>query len=294
MLVPREAEEYADYAGIRSKLALPQSSLLPITDAASQRRFGIHPGMPQIQSLYNRTNSPLAFVANVGSLVEPTDKAGFNSVARLPNGLFSHSDATRQWQTSIPYSYDISTGWAGRMADIITDSVNENPAVSMNISLNQTNILQVGRSVRPFVVDSAGATQIIQYGRTGARGAVLKRNVDSLFTSGNYVDLFEKTFAEMNRSAIDAGQIYSAATGSVNLATPFPNSSLGNQLKQVAKAIAARNTLKQRRQIFFVTIGGWDHHDELLNNQANMLPDVSQSVGLPFSFLKSLKVEYCL
>jgi uncharacterized protein (DUF1501 family) len=75
------------------------------------------------------------------------------------------------------------------------------------------------------------------------------------------------------------------------LATPFPNSTLGNQLKQVAKAIAARNTLQQRRQIFFVSLGGWDHHDELLNNQAQMLPALSQALDAFYRATVELGVD---
>ena len=42
-------------------------------------------------------------------------------------------------------------------------------------------------------------------------------------------------------------------------------------VRMVARTIAARENLGVRRQTFFVTFGGWDHHDELLDNQAGML-----------------------
>jgi len=46
-----------------------------------------------------------------------------------------------------------------------------------------------------------------------------------------------------------------------------------------ARMMKARETLGFRRQIFFVEYSGWDHHDELLNNQSAMLSVVSQAMG---------------
>ena len=40
----------------------------------------------------------------------------------------------------------------------------------------------------------------------------------------------------------------------------FPNTSIGNQLKQVARLIKKRLDLNVNRQIFYVQIGGFDHH----------------------------------
>src|SRR5260370_38030637 len=44
------------------------------------------------------------------------------------------------------------------------------------------------------------------------------------------------------------------------IATAFPNTSLGNQLLQVARLISLRNTLNLKRQIFFCSLGGFDTH----------------------------------
>ena len=55
VLVPRGAAEYAEYAGIRQDLALPQAGLLPITPLnAVGRELGLHPGMPELQALFEQ------------------------------------------------------------------------------------------------------------------------------------------------------------------------------------------------------------------------------------------------
>ena len=145
MLVPRGPVEHAEYAAIRADLALPAASLLPITPATPDgREYGVHPGMPEVQQLF--TAGDLAFVANVGSLVEPTTLAGINNgSASLPLGLYSHSDQIMHWQTSIP-DQRTGKGWSGRTADLLRSS-NTNETVSMNISVSGINVFQTGTDV---------------------------------------------------------------------------------------------------------------------------------------------------
>ncbi len=102
MLVPKDAAAYAEYATVRTTLALPQSNLLPITSTGqSYTDFGIHHHLPFLQTRYNA--GELAFVSNVGTLVEPTTLAQFQAKSTsLPVGLFSHSDEQVHWQTLVP------------------------------------------------------------------------------------------------------------------------------------------------------------------------------------------------
>lgn len=77
------------------------------------------------------------------------------------------------------------------------------------------------------------------------------------------------------------------ALSSVNpaLATAFPNTSLGRQLKQVALMIKACSDplvgINMKRQIFFTQLGGFDTHSAELTGQINLLtlklPDPSPS-----------------
>ena len=271
MLTPYEIGEYNDYLSVRSNLALPWESLLPITDA-SGRLFGIHPGMIEVSELYGE--GKLAFLANVGSLVEPTDLNSYKSKLNLPLGLFSHSDQQRHWQTSVPQSRAQVTGWAGRMADALTDSSNRNPTVSMNIALNHVNIFQTGEHVIPYVIQDSGATTLNGYQAANAQDRILTRVTDSLLEE-TYGDLLEKTHVSIRDNSIDAAIDFNNAINAVSLTTPFPFTKLGQQLAMVARTIAVRHTLGQTRQVFFVDLGGWDHHDEVLNNQAILLPQVS-------------------
>ncbi|MEM7475792.1 MAG: DUF1501 domain-containing protein [Planctomycetota bacterium] len=274
VLAPYETAEYNDYASARTNLALPREDLLEISDR-SGRSFGVHPGMGEVRDMYNSNN--LAFVANVGSLIEPTNPNNYNDVAK-PLGLYSHSDLIQHWQTCVPQSRSQVTGWGGRMADMLTDTVNQNPSIAMNIALGALNTFETGSSVVPYVVQQSGATALSGYGSTGTglNGLYTKFTDDML--GQQYGDLLEKSFAETRRLSIDGAIGFNSATNSVTLNTEFPDTSLANNLKMVARTIGAADTLQQSRQIFFVSIGGWDHHDEVINRQAGMLPMVSQAL----------------
>jgi len=277
MLSPLDNSEYNLYKNVRADLALdgssPEKTPLPINAPTSGRTFGIHPGMTGIRDLY--TSGELAFVSNVGTLVRPTTLSDYNSGSMLPKGLFSHSDQIQQWQTSVP-NQRIGKGWGGRTADLLA-SLNDSTELSMNVSLGGLNVFQTGNMVVPYAISNGGAVTLDGYNGTSpvdvARTAAVNNQLDF-----DYANLFEKTFTNKTKHSKDAAGLFNSAVNNSSLGTSFPNSSLGKDLEMVAKTIAAHSTLGFRRQTFFVLAGGWDHHDETLENQAAMLPMVSQAV----------------
>ncbi|HMU06107.1 MAG TPA: DUF1501 domain-containing protein, partial [Saprospiraceae bacterium] len=76
MLVPRSAPEYAQYANTRSNMAININALRPINPIISDgKQYGLHPSMVRMQSLFEANK--LAFISNVGSLVQPLTKQEF-------------------------------------------------------------------------------------------------------------------------------------------------------------------------------------------------------------------------
>lgn len=297
MLVPRGASEYAEYAAVRQDLALAAGALLPINPLNSAqlggRQFGLHPGMPELQQLFEAGNA--AFVANVGTLVEPgvTKEGFFNGASKLPVGLFSHSDQIEQWQTSLPDTRS-GIGWAGRAADLL-NPLNAHPNVSMNISLGGSNVWQTGNSVFEYAITPDGAVGLANYSKEWAQ-EYGTRQIRSAAVDGQlameYANVFQRTFAGSQRSALDAYDLFSAATEpDLPVGAVFPASQLGSQLRMIARTIAGRTALGAVRQTFFVSVGGWDHHDEVLGNQAAMLPLVSQAVGAFYNTLELLGAQ---
>ncbi len=277
VLVPRGPDEYAEYAGARADLALPQDTLLPIVPATPDgREYGLHPGLPELQALFQQGR--LALVSNVGTLVEPTTLEQYrNRSVALPLGLFSHADQVMHWQTSLP-DQRTAVGWAGRMADIL-QAGNCNQNISMNISLSGSNVFQSGQLTAHYTIGPNGSQGLRNYGGPSLVSQVRTEAIDGLLGL-HYQHLFEKTYAARMRGAIDAHLVFSEAIEALPpLITQFSDNSLSQRFRMIALTIAAREALGMRRQTFFIDTGGWDHHDEVLLNQAAMLPVISRALG---------------
>ncbi len=275
MIVPHDPDEYDDYLASRSDLALPRDELLVVSPASLDRDFGFHPSMPELQGLFEAGR--LATIHNVGTLVEPVTLAGIEAqTARLPLGLYSHSDQIRQWQTSVPDDRE-ALGWGGRLADLLGD-VNPQAEISMGISLAGTNDFQAGASTREFSITDTGSIPIFGFGDPDpiqvAREASIRSLVDAY-----YRNLLEQAFADRMAAGIRNDEIFSAAiAGAPTLDTSFSEAPLSQSLRMIAETISVREALGMRRQTFFVLVGGWDHHDEVLATQAPMLAGVSRAL----------------
>jgi len=292
ILVPRGNIEYGEYNQIRSDLALEQDTLLPITPQTNDgKAYGLHPSMLEVQGLFNDGN--LALLANVGTLVEPTTLEQFeNNSVKLPLGMFSHSDQIAHWQTSIPNQRSV-TGWGGRMADIMS-TINLNQNISMNISLSGSNIFQVGNESFEYEVQAngAGGIEINGFGNNEDPYYEIKTNAINRILEREYNNIFEKTIAAKTKDSIENNRLFSSAIENIDdFSTQFSQSKFSQSLQMVAKTIAARNILEMRRQTFFIQLGGWDHHDEVLNNQRQMLPVVSKGLSEFYSALKEIGIE---
>ena len=279
MLVPFDDDQYGEYAAIRSDLALPQSSLLLLPGTTGNgRHYGLHPGMPGLHSLF--ANGDAALVANVGTLVEAFDAAAAAAgTARLPLGLYSHADQINQWQTAVPDAR-IAKGWGGRIADLMA-GVNLLNGVSMNISLSGSNVFQSGDLAGEYAIEATGdgAQGVSSYGDGSDYGAFKKRMIDDLLAVPQD-NILRREYSRRFRAAIDAQAVFVAAMQTAApLQTPFSEGSFSQSMRQIARVISVRDALGATRQTFFVTVGGWDHHDEVLNNQAAMLPAVSRGLS---------------
>lgn len=271
MLVPNTLTEYNHYNDTRSNLALLQPDLLPIGSGD----FGLNPSMPDVRDMYN--DGDLAFLANIGTLVEPTTVGEYyGGTANLPLGLFSHLDQYKHWQSSRPHER-VTKGWGGYMADLL-GYTNSNDRISMNVSLSGTNIFQNGNNTIPFSMSRNGPTLPINYNNEYGHNPDRRAAMDSIL---NYTfgDPFKDTYAQTLHQSIEAGDEFKDAIDAVpDFSTSFSDNRLSQELRIIAKTIAARETLGFERQIFFVRYGGWDHHDQLITEQATKLNVVNDAL----------------
>lgn len=278
MLVPHDQDQYDEYRNFRTDLALPREDLLPLPENNEGRTYGLHSGMADIEQLYRE--GEVAVVNNVGTLLEPIDPAALQEGrARVPIGLYSHSDQQMQWQTAVSYSRSATQGWAGRVADLQGPELAN--GISTNISLNGTNVFQSGERAVPYNIHPTGdgAQTIWAYGDEVGYNSTRKQMVDDVF-SVEHDNLLRNEYAIRMRKAINNAKTFvEAIRQAPEIQTPFINQRLSTAMRQIVRVISVRELLGATRQTFFVQIGGWDHHDEVLNNQARMFPYVSYAMS---------------
>ncbi len=278
MLVPRSTAEHSVYAESRQNLAIPQEDLLPINPLNPDPvQYGLHPSMASLQALFEQ--GAAAFVTNVGPLIVPTTKDDFLSRAvPLPPQLFSHNDQQDQW-LSLKGNASTKTGWAGRIADLIRTNVAAQQ-MATNASLFGSNLFQSADDTVAYVMGPTGPLQFEGFSLDTESLLFEQRNAFTRIVDSEHASIYERSFAETQRRAIDAADTVTAAIESApTLNTMFPASQLATQLETVAKLIAVRDQLQMQRQIFFVAAGGFDSHDNQNQDQPGLLADVSESIA---------------
>jgi uncharacterized protein (DUF1501 family) len=277
-LVPTTAEEYAHYSAIRGDVALDSNNLLSITPHnTGGKTYGMHPGLAGLKTLFD--NDKMAFIANIGTLIEPIIDTNdfYNGNKRMPLGLYSHADQIMQWQTSVPQDRS-AVGVGGRMADMLKD-MNTIDAISMNISLDGKNRFQSGNTINEYSIssdpnpDNLGIKSFPRWWSNGGflteqRNAAVGSLVDDV-----YSNIFQDTYADLTRQSIEGVELFrNALSRKPGYTTVFPNSYLAQDMRMMADVISVQQYLGAQRQIFFTTFGGWDHHNNVLQNQATMVP----------------------
>lgn len=289
MLVPMDPNAYKAYSASRSNMALATKNLIALDSSLTGGvPYGLHPAMPELEDLLS--SGEAVFINNVGTLVAPTTKAKyFNGSSKdIPLGLFSHTDQEQQWQTGIP-NERVRTGWGGRVADLLKD-MNTNQKVSISLSLNGTNLFQQGNETVPYSLNTNGAEIIWAYNR-GNEWDSRSQAIDSLMYH-NYQDAFKQTYIDEIRKSQEGGEVFRDAYNRREyFSTSFDNDELSTRLRMVANTIASRKFLGVKRQVFFVTLGGFDHHDYLLDYHTRDLKRVSRAIGSFYSAIKELKLE---
>ena len=284
-LVPFDTVGYNNYATIRGPLAIAQNQLLQLSVLPN---FALNPNLPDIQTLFDNKNA--AFVANVGTLMEPTTKAQYQAGTDLPTNLFSHPDQQLEWQNA-SQSGATATGWAGRIADTLNTSYNPGASVPMITSVAGDTLFCNGSASTPVSVSpgNLGGAQCSE-GTTECGAQLATAQALLSFNSG--VTLVQADDS-ITSNAYSYAQTLSAAVQSISpLKTVFPaGNALGAQLQQIAQIIQVRAALGVSRQIFFCGIGNFDTHSNQLALQNALLASISPALSAFYAATVELGVQ---
>jgi uncharacterized protein (DUF1501 family) len=268
MLVPLDTAGYANYATVRSALALPQAQLLPLQESGGVLRYGLHPSLPGMQSLWSSGN--LAVVANVGTLVQPLTKAQYlSSTTQKPATLFSHIDQQHEWQSAISTG-NASTGWGGRLADQF-QALNASAGSLSMISTGGNNLFVTGAASQALVIPTSGSFGLSGFSSSAADQARRSALVSllGLDSSDDLVAAAQDVMSDALAASATLNPVLTSTTATVAQRFQGLSSGTAAQLLAIAKVIEARSTLGAQRQVFLVSLGSFDTHtDELLTQQS--------------------------
>ncbi|MDT5059883.1 MAG: hypothetical protein QOH63_342 [Acidobacteriota bacterium] len=286
-VVPLDSTGYNNYKAGRLGLALPPGQLLPI-NTSNNAPYGLHYGLPELQSLYNQNK--LAILANAGMLVQPTSRQQFLSPnATVPTNLFSHADQVVQMQTGAPNASS-GAGWGGRTADFM-QPLNTSANFPTSISLSGQALFCSGKAVQsaslqPGNYMAQNAMSFWPQAEADKRAQSQKEIVTT--TSGNQmIDAANKQMGD----ALTLGPMLKNASGSSSFANLFPPTPLGDQLKEVANIINLRQQLGVSRQVFFCSLGGFDLHSGLSWNHWNLLTQVSKAMSAFYTATGMMQIQ---
>ena len=274
MLIPYD--NYAAYAAARAgaPFEIAQADLLQINAPSQAQTFGL----PN-RTTYNTTGmfdlyqaGNLAFVCNAGTLVTQMDKPTYLAHPELrPDQLFSHSNQQDENQSAI-YQGSNQTGWGGRLAERVYGG----ELFPLQVSVAGVTIYETAITQRPLVVPPTGAlNQALRYD---------PMRQDTLAAVNAILGLDDGT--RLRRAAADVKAQSLSTRGQLQTdptVGTFPNTSLGNQLKQISKFISLRDVLSgggpMGRQIFFASLGGFDTHANQNANQGSLLTQLSAALA---------------
>jgi uncharacterized protein (DUF1501 family) len=284
LLIPNDSNAstgYPNYFNYRNGggIAIPQTSLLPILSKTAQNgstSFGLHPNVPELQALFN--SGKLAFLANVGSLSQPLTQQQYRAAgAPVPANLFSHADQQEQWQT-LQMDGFYRSGWPGRMADKINPIFNPTSTFPPITSVAGSAIFGTGQATNPYAI-IPGTTPGLSGFDSSAPATARMQALQQLLTFDTGVSLIQSASSITGNSLNDSKILSAALAAAPALTTTFPNTQLGNQLKQVARILSVRSALGLSRQIFFCSLGGFDTHSGQIAIQQTLLTQLSQAMN---------------
>ncbi len=301
LLAPGTAPVATAAAGSPARLG----GVLPIAPIDAQgRSFALHPLLSALVPLFD-TERRLAILPNIGPLVRPTTKAQFVLPSHpRPASLFSHNDQQNTWQALGPEGSTL--GWGGRIGDVLASG--NTRAAFTTISASGNAVFLAGNSVRQYQLGTNGATRLAAdtAGRTFGSAEVTTA-LERIVSRSRGTHVFEADLAAVSQRAIEAEALLRStlpAAGIAPFGTPPASGSynpsndpllrytspitgtvgvnnLAQQLQVVARMIDAgrRGLTGVRRQVFFVSMGGFDTHDLQNRNHSDLMARLGHALN---------------
>ncbi len=278
-LPPYDPASHSAYTSLRSALAYPRADLAatllnPRVALPGGAQFALAPSLAPLLGHFNAGS--LAVLLNIGTLIEPTTKTQYNAKSvKLPPKLFSHNDQQSFWQSSA--AEGASSGWGGRMGDLLQAANGQATFTCVNTAGNA--VFLSGASAVQYQVSSAGAVSLNALSRPMFGSSACSEALRMLITQSRS-HAMESEYTRITQRSLAAGaNLNTALAAAATLSTPFPTGNgLATQLQLVARMISQADALGAKRQVFLVSLGGFDTHDGLDSTHPRLLSQLGAAL----------------
>lgn len=256
-------------------------TVAPVDVLGQSRQYALHPSMTGLAGLFNAGQA--AVQLNVGPLVVPLTRDQYKSSNRtlypLPPQLFSHNDQQSIWQSSSPEGSKV--GWGGNIGDLAMSSNTNSLFTCMSVTGNA--VFLSGDTALQYQVSTSGAIKIRPATDATVYGSSAVKSAISTLIQQPRLQKLENEYNRVTQRAINAEASVTAALALTSATTPFttvtfPTDSFSQQLKMVARLIKGQASLGAKRQVFMVSLGGFDLHDNLIAQHPTVLGRVSAAM----------------
>jgi uncharacterized protein (DUF1501 family) len=294
-VVPYDSTSHAAYLLARPSFAHAHAALdatalapavAPLDSAGFAHQYALSPQLTGLLPLFN--SGKLGVMLNIGTLVQPTTKAQYtNKSVKLPPKLFSHNDQQSVWQSSLPEG--ATSGWGGRMGDLFQQFNTNATFTCVNVSGNAVYLS--GKTAVQYQVSTSGSVPVSGLKSPLFGSAAATAALRTLITEPR-TNMLENEYNRVSKRSVDANEVLTAALAAAPaLTTVFPTgNSVADQLKMVARMISAAPTLGTKRQVFFVSLGGFDTHDGMLTDHPVLMTKLGDALAAFYAATAELGV----
>ena len=287
MVIPYDNGSYTPYAQIRQTLARvrdTQTTAVLSSSAAVDggRSFALASELAGLKPIWDAGH--LALALNVGPLIQPTTKAQYTAQnVPLPPKLFSHNDQQSIWQSL--ESEGAVSGWGGRMGDLLASG--NGSSVFTSVSVTGNAVYLAGKDVNQYQISTTGSVALRAKTANVFGSSQVATALQQLVQQSG-TNFLEAEHAKIVQRAISADGQLSGVLAGIAQPTGFSAEPLSAQLAMVTRMLQARQTLGAKRQVFFVSIGGFDLHDFLTDLHPALLLQINNALASFYAALGPL------
>ena len=302
LLMPIDAAAHADFRGVRADLldsyadnSRQRENLLSVGLAEDGLEYGLPGELAPMQALFN--DNKAAIVANVGTLVEPTNRTLFHSTSTLPRKLFSHNDQQSIWLTGDVEG--LAPGYGGRFMDAVyaSDPGHNRIYGALGLTSSRHGYL-TGQTARGLVIPTGEPDRLRLVSNRSKMSWIAAQDdaynalmAEHLRQGGLApASPYARDLTDMARRGMDNIDFYNQTMeGAPDVTSAV--TTIAQQFAKIAQTAAMASSFGVTRQVFYVQApGGFDTHAAQAGQQSR-LRDTAAAIAEFMSSLSALGLQ---